>query len=162
MTERVSLEKAELAQLRKFATEALGLELAPTMNAATIAARIKQAAPSIIDIPVADEAPAPSLRTHQGARTTRVRPGTETMKKPVIEVMINIHTSAEPGGRDPVALSHNGVAIFVPRGENVWVREDYLECLDHAEGFAYQPYSEGMGGLESEPRLVMSYPYSLV
>lgn len=158
---RKSLEEASIGELRSFARLFLGLELPENSQRDHTLAAISQVYQGT-DIPILEDAQTQPMHHAGSARNVRKRVDARGNETDVTEVQIELHTSEEPGGNDPVPLSVNGVAILVPRGKPVWIADHYVECLLHAEGAVYAPYTEGLGGLEDRPRMVKSYTFSFV
>lgn len=52
-------------------------------------------------------------------------------------VKLTIAPQEGTGGAEPVFVSHNGVPIFIPRGEPVLVKRKFFEALMHAEVVLY-------------------------
>lgn len=161
--ERIPTDKATLQQLRDFAEVIMGLELAERETKQTILGKLAAAGFTGESVPAVGAAPvaATSRPASTGPGNRRMRPGTEDSAAPVWEVQILIPTSSEPGGDEPVPVGVNGRVMYIPRGEPVWVNETYVEALNNAERYVYEPYTEGMGGL-STPRVVKSYPFQYV
>lgn len=162
---RIDIESASAAELRKFGRVALGLDIAETLNKPQILGKLQEAQytqPFILleEQPAPPGAPAPS-----NGRVTRpaVRANGEPIRREdgrqMIETRIIINRSERPGGDEPVQVGVNGRLMLIPRGEAVFVREDYLEALEHAVEDVYDPYDGGIGGLK-KPRQVQSYPFS--
>lgn len=71
-------------------------------------------------------------------------------------VGLRIPESKEPGGKQAVPLSVNGVRFDVPRNQNVWVPIEFYRVLDNARRWEYD---EGNSGLKM-PREVHDYPFT--
>lgn len=68
-----------------------------------------------------------------------------------------------PGGTEPVPVSLNGSAMYIPRGAPQIIPVEYAEILASAERFVYPEYDpeedNGRGGLK-EPQVVKEYPFN--
>lgn len=73
-------------------------------------------------------------------------------------VTVNIARTEDPGGNDPVPLSVNGRAMYVPRDQDCEIRYPYYEVLKGAVTTKYDQKEDG----EMVPRHVPLYPFSLV
>lgn len=158
-TTRKPLDEASPAELRAFATSALGLEVGKTASRETLIAQIRTVYSGTEIRLYAD----PATPREAPARLRRERPMEKNPKR--TEVAINIHRSDKPGAPDPIWAAVNGIGMWLPRGREIWVPEEYVEVLQHAEEFIYDEYDpdvdKGVGGLR-EPRRVQSYPFSFV
>jgi len=181
MTKRIPISEATPQQLRSFAETVLGLETSRTMNGPTLIGKIRAVGYNLDDIPAempGDGARKVSQVGLSGSWQTFYvedpkRPGRPKMetdvpagKKPVPQphVKIRIPVSAKPGGDEPVPVSVNGRAIYIPRNTDCAVPLKYVEVLMQAEEFHYPEYDQSadlMGGLK-EPTMVKSYDLSVL
>lgn len=158
--ERIKVADATAEQLRTFAVRIMGLEVSDRANRQQVIGKLQEAGFTAETIPALDAQAAPAgRRLGGGGPQRRVRPGTEA--DPVYEVCVTIQATEQPGGQEPVRCEVNGRAIFIPRGEPVWIAEKYAEVLENAVQYVYEEYSDGLGGL-SAPRKVPSYAFSYV
>jgi hypothetical protein len=150
----IPIDDADVGQLRAFATTVLGLELGGRENIPTLRAKIAEAnwTRDVITVTEGGAAP-PSSPSGSHYLTTRVNAKGET------EVKIRLHAQDRPGGDEPLPVSVNGLAFYIPRGEPCFVPEKYIEVLKNAQEDVYESYAGGMGGL-GEARRVPSYPFS--
>lgn len=154
MTTKVAIEKATVAQLRQFATGTLGLELAQHEKRDALLAKIS-AVHDKAEIAVEDEE---QPHQPQGAAP---RPVTDAQQAPAEEmVRVYIDLVDGPGGKDPVFLSVNGVAMLVPRGEEVDIKERYYHALCNAVTHRFESLKDG--GMNPVPRKVPAYPFRRV
>lgn len=153
MNERVSIEEATAAQLRDFATITFGLELKGSENKPTMLGKLETVGYGLDDIPVmGDLTPGPAPVSSDGkVPTIKNDKGEECYK-------ILIQRDGEAGGDEPVPVGVNGVLMYIPRGEPVLVPVAYVEVLNNAVQFIYEPTENGL----KAPRQVTSYPHSLV
>lgn len=152
--QRIPLSAATEEQLRHFATVIMGLDVHHFAKAPGIIAKLQEAGITSLpaDTTAAASAP-PSARRSGEAFNTRINPKTN---KPETKIMI--HTDPRPGGQEPVKVGVNGVWMLIPRGEAVWVPDEYVHVLQNAKEVAFDEYTKGDGGLQGK-REVLSYPF---
>ncbi len=179
-TKRISIKEATLDELRQFATINLGMDVPEKVNVAKLLADI-QAIYQGDTIALVATAPGAGRVLDTRPRRTRIREGTEHFPPPperpedfdihaqyqVTEVCIQVEPSERPGGKDPVEVAVNGAKMFIERGKPQWVREHYIEVLDHAIEWEYPENKNlgpnDLGGLdESKRREVRCFPFSFV
>lgn len=164
-TKHVSIEEATIDQLRWFAEVILQLELNEKSNSNHVRAAIVRAGwPA--DKPIFTNQKAdhyPDNCDDEGNPRPRVREMEFNGKmRQCIRIMIPIQEKA--GGEEPVPVGVNGTVMWIPRAEPVFVPVEYVECLEHAEKFVYEPFSDmpgDMGGLKP-PKIVKEYPFQYV
>lgn len=153
---KIPVGEATAAQLREHATLRMGLEIDGRASANTILAKMREAGfdgeeitvllPDAPTVPRVDPEEVGNRKTVNGRKFRR----------------INIPRQDIPGGEEPVPVGVNGRVMFVPRGEDCWVPEDYIEVLNHAVQAIYEAYDgSNQLGLR-KPRMVKSYPFSYV
>jgi hypothetical protein len=151
----LSDEEATAGQLRAFATIVLGMIDIP-------AGSTKETVISLMS-------PIFKGKTitlfEEGAATTAdgSRPRTEKIVNGRTYVLLTLLRQNKAGGNEPLFVAVNGRGMFVPRGSAVWVPEEYVEVLDHAEEWVYPEYDAGrnmLGGLE-KPTIQHAYPFIL-
>lgn len=159
----VSVAEATLEQLREHATIGMGLEVDGRATRQSILAKMHAAGfkSDTITVLVAEDdvlpasVDSPVQRDEHGSFIMR---GNRKFRQIMIAV------SEQPGGREPVSVSVNGRAMFIPRGERCWVRDAYVEVLRNAVAEVYDPYDPeidgGRGGLRA-PRKVPAYAFSV-
>ena len=182
MSKRIPLNEASLEQLRLFAEASLGLELSPNCNSSTLVNKIKTAAPAIESIPAeiatgAGHKFAAINVQENGWATFSVedpnRPGKVKMETdlqpgetpyPQPHVKIQISASAKPGGDEPVPVSVNGAAMWIPRKKPAVIPLKYALVLQNAVEQRYEEYNQETdmhGGLKA-PNVVQSYDMSIM
>ena len=143
----VAIENATDDQLRTFAAENLGITLKDTEKRPALLARIRGAWDKP-EITVSDVEPIqPKAKQAENANT-----GSDEF------VTVLIERQEEPGGEEPVFLSVNGRALWVPRGEPARIRKPYFDVLKHAVKTVY----EQTGTDEIRSRNVPMYPFRIV
>jgi hypothetical protein len=180
-TKKVALADATLAQLQAFATINLGLDIPEKANKTALLSIIQSAYNGDTIQLVEAQAPSDKLFGGRPART-RIRPGTEHLPEApaedsdefnphgdyqVHEVCIQIDVQDKPGGKAPVFCSVNGRGIYIERGKPQWVRDAYVEVLEHAITWEHPENKDlgphNLGGLDdSTRREVRAYPFSFV
>ena len=164
-TVQKELEKCSVAELDAFARNILNVEGIPEKaNQRQMIALIKRAGWTQATIPVFEVPPQrPSsgsrpmgAAAREASRVEREDPNNGKMR---VYYRILIPMEDKPGGEEPVPLSVNGVAMYVPRGEPCEVPEEYVEVLEHAIMFRYEEYTSGIGGL-GRPTEVLATPFS--
>lgn len=147
---KIAFSRAKAEDLRQFAVEHLGLEVAQGAPRADMIALIKTAwdEDHILVEPASDE-PAPvSIAAAAPAAP------------PAGKVRIIIDQQEGPGGSEPVFLSVNGRAMLVPRGEEVDIPAHYFEVLKNAERHVYDVDKESR--MSNAPRVVPQYPHRVI
>lgn len=145
----VALESATEEQLRTFASDNLGITLKDTDKRPAILARIRGAWDKP-EITVSDDDP-----TIPKAKA-KAAPNTDHGSNEFVTVLIE--RQEEPGGEEPVFLSVNGRALWVPRGEPARIRKPYFEVLKHSVKTVY----EQNGTDEIRSRNVPMYPFRVI
>lgn len=77
-------------------------------------------------------------------------------------VCVRIPNQDKPGGKEAVSVSVNGRRMDIPRERACWIGKEYHEVLLNAKMAIHEEYDPDrnpMGGLESNPQLVHSYPF---
>jgi len=145
----------DVTELRDFATIVMGLELAPTSNTPTTLSRIRAAGYQLDYIEIQGDA-GPAVQNQPSAAA----PATERGEKMVDGrrfMRISIPENDKAGGDEPVFVSVNGKAMFIPRNKTEWVPEEYVEALKNAQEFVYETADDGLG--LKPPRVIQSYPF---
>ncbi len=150
----IPIAEATGPQLRTFAQDTLGIDIRAKDSAEQIRAKVQMAWDR--DIPVNEPNPAPTLAGDQPKPVTN-----EQLEPEEGMVRIFIGIQEEAGGSDPVPVGVNGRIMLIPRGKNVDIPERYLEALQHAVTFKYDPLEDGMG-INPVPREVQLYPFQVV
>lgn len=166
--QQVLLNDATLEQLRGFATNYLGLELAPTLNTDNVRAKITAAWPQPF-ILVPDTNPPTSIESASSPPAPPTAPGEvpgapllagrQTVRPDAGKVRISIARQEGPGGADPVPVGVNGKIMVIPRDEDCDIPYPYYEALSHAIKKVYDPMPDG-NGYNPIPRLVPEYPWN--
>lgn len=84
----------------------------------------------------------------------------ESIKRGEQVIEIVVQASEEAGGGEPVPVSVNGSAIWIPRGVPVRVKRKFADALNLAIRTVYDPDPGPLGGT-LPPRDVRQYPYSV-
>jgi hypothetical protein len=160
---RVPMAEATEAQLREFAQNVLGLAIDHKTKGDKRRAAIGRAWPNQDHILVADtappaEAPAPALDiNHTAVPATKAMVDRTSGLDP--KVKINISREAGPGGDRAVPVSVNGVAMVIPRGEDVTVPYRFYLALRNAITTLVE---QDPNTLEEFRRDTPSYPFQVV
>ena len=159
MADRIALEDASLEDLRAFAL-IMGLDVDGRATRDSLLGKISASGWQGKNIPVAK---AETPKAEQQGKGNR--PAPYKTKGKVEYFGIRIDTQEKPGGDEPVPVSVNGRALFIPRAVGVAVPDHIIEVLEHAEEMVYPETDEvgpgNMGGLKN-PRIVRSYPFSFI
>jgi hypothetical protein len=155
---KIAIEEADLGQLKAFAQTVLGLEFPKNASAQVVRGKMQEAGYNADFITVFEQVqPGPS--SHVDGRSARDASRVEKESGRVY-YRILIPNEEKPGGEEQVPVSVNGRRFDIPRGQVVEVPEEYVEVLENAQAYVYEPYSgEGLGGLKA-PKVVKSYPFS--
>ena len=159
----VSLNEAKAPQLREFLMTVKGAEVDGRDGIDKLKAMLQNIgyAEDFITVPdtrTLSGEPNDGRPVLQRRATDRKTADGET----IYEVRVLLQTSDKAGGDQPVPVGLNGVVMLVPRGEPVWVREEYVEILKNSVEMVYDEYDQArnmMGGLDA-PRFVSGYPFS--
>ncbi|MFN8829160.1 MAG: hypothetical protein ACK50Q_18570 [Labrys sp. (in: a-proteobacteria)] len=166
-TKKIPIDQASAAELRKYATEVLGMaDIKEHMNSQTLRAKIMHVTSAdTIQVTVSDrEADEPIREPSQPRTAISLEPGNEegdTDGAPANEryfhVIINVDSG--PGGKEPVPLNPNGRNMYVPRGKACWIPEAHFEVLKNATTITYhQENSQGDLIATEAPQ----FPYSVM
>lgn len=154
-------------QLRKFATDVLGLEVHHAQKTSSIIAMIKQVSQKDT-IAVDDEPtstgqvgtpppnPNPEISSAQQPKTNKVSTLNSSKGDPV--VCMYLERSEGKDGARPVPVSVNGVAMLIPRGEECKVPYRYYLNLMNAVRTVFDQDKDG----ELQPREVLAYPFRVI
>lgn len=161
-SQKIAVSEATLPQLKAFATTVLGLEVARNATQDIVIGKIREAGYNLDHITVFEEVtPSQRGRTEGSdakASARVVKTGQDGRERVYYRILIP--NEEKPGGEEPVPVGVNGRSMFIPRGQPVEVPEEYVEVLENAEAYVYEPYDgNGLGGLKP-PRAVKSYPFS--
>lgn len=150
----IEIAKATVEQLRAYAESVMGLDLSGSETRAQLRALIAagghEGETIAVPEPASLEAAVRAAPRAQGQRRTNAR-GEE-------EVLILVHTNDGPHGERPVFVACNGRRMGIPRGEEVWVPQPFVNALSDAEMMVYAKVDRGLG----EGRLVKRFPFSYV
>ncbi len=160
-TETIALSKANKTQLQAFARDHLGMTLDDGMTNEAMRAEVRKAA-NRDSIPVTgsgtETIAAPETAEVQPAPINVIAEDTENDR-----VRIIISATEEPGGDEPVFVSVNGKAQYIPRGEEVEIRRPYFEVLMNAETWRYDMQRDANGNPDGMiRRKVLAYPVAKV
>lgn len=136
---KIKIEDASLDQMRQFATEVLGMDVAPQTNSPTLRAKIAQAWDG--DHIEVDGEVGPSGRLVKPAAPATKPTGhqiTAVSAKGDPVVMLVISEQPGKGGDRPVPVGVNGVAILIPRGAPQPVPWRYYQALCSAVQTVYE------------------------
>lgn len=145
-----TVEEASAQELRDFAEISLGLEVNGTENKNVMMARIREAGFTVENIVVYGKPEPVSKGAPDGAREFREEEGRWYQA-------VTIHTDSGEGGDRPLPIRVNGKTMLVPRGERVWIPEEYVGALKDARETVWNMTASGL----SDPRDVPSYPYAI-
>lgn len=158
---KVSLDKATVAQLRAFSDQ-YGLDHADRTTAAQLRALIAEAL-DVTEIDVEDEpedeGPAAPRRPRKAAAAGPARTDGK------LTIMIQEQDPQfVPGGDQPVFVSVNGSAMFIPRGEPVDVPAEFAHALGNARQMVYRQVQgeDGQPAGIGDPREVLAYPFQIL
>jgi hypothetical protein len=163
---QVAFSEATDEQLRWFASTYLQLaDIRPQTPIAKVKAKIAEAwTQDFIMVPDPSAAAAPPPATAGGhpdrkIEAWRMKPADRD--KIMVEVMIPVNEH-EIGGKDPVPLSVNGRALYVPRGQWSKIRLPYFEALVHATKVIYNQTDDTVTGRPGPmvPETVPMYNFS--
>jgi hypothetical protein len=163
-TEHKTWEEATPDEIRRFARTAFGLDVSKHMTREQVRAELAKVGFTGEKIAVFAEAraaPGVSDRTTPGRIPAGSLHYDETSKRTF--VCIRIPHQDKPGGREPVPLNVNGRAMYVPRERACWIGEEYHEVLLNAQVAMYREYDPSedfYGGIETDPEMVKSFPFS--
>lgn len=155
----IPIEEANLAELREFARTILQIEMHNRETAQQMRAKIKEAGYHADKITIFDATSAEATKERRDAGGRHVFKKTDEHGREREYCRILIPNQDKPGGEEPVPVGVNGRVMYVPRGEPHDVPVEYVEALENAVEFIYEPYDgNGLGGLKP-PRTVKSYPF---
>lgn len=142
------ISECTVTELRKYAQEVMGLEVAATANRAQIIAKLASVMQGDhIQIDAAEEANHPPLKQEDD---------------PGEYVTVIIASTEEVGGKEPVWVSVNGRGMFIPRGQPAKIHKRYEHVLKNAVRTVYeQEVTNGIPG-DIVGRAVHSYPYTVI
>lgn len=158
----VPWDEATLPELKKFATESLGMPVNYNIGEETLRGKIRQAfaGDSITVMEVdgegdapASDAPAPPTQAPTDGKALR---GTSASNDP--KVKITIAEVEGPGGKRAIPVGVNGVQMLIPRGRPVDIPYRYYLVLTHAIKTVHEQ-DEASGEIISSD--VPSYPMSV-
>ena len=147
---KIKLSAASGEQVRKFASEVLGLDIKTADTIGSIRAKIAT-------VWEGDE-----IDVEEGGKLAKVQVmPIETKDDDGSEmVRVIIQKTSGVGGSDTIFASVNGRAIWIPRGEPVDLAKKYFEVLQNAVEAIYDQLPDG--GINTEPRMVPVYPYQRI
>lgn len=162
----INMRDATVAQLMKFATEALGLSVHPQTGREKIIARIETAgwqpdtAASERTITImAGDATAPAGK--EDAADTQAQPELSVKERDARIVTINIARTDEAGGDEMVPVGVNGSVMAIPRGQDAPIRWPYFVALLHAVKHLHEPTGKN-NEMDPNPRKVPFYPFTII
>lgn len=133
----LSVEDATRDQLASYATLQYGIEIEPRWNKNTILSRLRDAgfhADSLtMNVAGAEHEPREAAPK---AKSVDDRPAKWAGRR---LVKLSIAKTNEPGGTEPVFVSVNGQAMYIPRGEPSWAPFEYYAALKEASYVEYAP-----------------------
>lgn len=158
-TERIPFNEADKRQLTNFAKVNLGLDIDGRASETEIRSAIQRAMPDIQEIILFDMH---SQEATQGVRSERqsatfMKVDENGREREYCRILIPIED--KPGGEEQVPVSVNGIRYDIPRGSPQDVPVEYVEALQNAEYYVYEPYTgEGLGGLR-KPKVVKRFAF---
>lgn len=147
---RIKLADATASELALFASTVLGIECSAEEGRDALIAKIRPAWTRTtieLDAEAVDAAGAKRITPKDIARSGRKI------------VRIRIPSTDQVGGKEPVPVSVNGKAMYIPRDEDVDVPAEYVEALNHAKRTVYDHHPER--GLINR-REVLRHSYQVV
>lgn len=160
----VSIEEADLDQLKEFATNTLGLEYHKTANKTHMLSMIRKVHEKdtiqVEDAPeVVPHAGQPlDMTPHAPNDTSKEPSGLKSASDPKVTIMIPL--SEKEGGDRPVPVGVNGKQMLLPRGKDIVIPYRYFEALNNAvrTEFRQDPNDDDY---EIKRRDVPSYPFQV-
>jgi hypothetical protein len=151
---RIPIDSASAAQLAAFAALNLGLDVQSGSSANKLRGQINAAGydKDFIEIDT-DEAAASAPRAKAQAFNDYAA-GTRPTK-----VRLIIQSQPGPGGDEPVFVSVNGSAMYIPRGKEAEIPYRYYEALNNARSVTHE--NDDREGLKNA-REVPVYPFSVL
>lgn len=146
----IKVANATKAQLEKYATNVLGLELRDGEHHNALRARVGALVESG-EFKLDEDEPLPAATAPAAPAPPSASVGVEG------RVTILIDLSDEPGGAEPVPVSVNGRNQWIPRGEPVEISVPYFEVLKRAVKHVHDVQRDG--SMNPIPRLVPMYPF---
>lgn len=168
---KVKIDEATKAQLRLYSVQNLGGEFDGKMPIGDMREAVRVAVGGddeftlvqVAGVPGAEFGDAPALTSVAkivGERDTPIAEAAADDDEAKMNAMVRIMISPDEANPRPVPVSHNGVAILIPRGRHVEVRRKYVEILHTAVKVVpiVDPETTRIVGWRS----VHVYPFSVV
>ena len=170
-TRTIPLADATEDELRRFATEALGLPVGPLAKSELIRSRIATCYDRneiILTVteddapPVASEASTSPPATSAAAETPEPVDGHPADVAEVAEpwYIIMIPETETSDGTDPVPVCPNGRNMFIERGKPQRIKHRYFDALNNAKQKVYEQPDGPQG--KTVTREVLSYPFQVI
>jgi hypothetical protein len=122
---RIPTTMLSAAALAEHVTTNMGLDVRPNMGVAAILAKMSQAGFPTDVIEIDDGREEQAVVKRKEPKRGRHIPNKRM-------VQLRIEPQERPGGSEPVFVSVNGVAIYIPRAKVCWVDFKYYEVLRNA------------------------------
>lgn len=137
------IAEATVAELIQFANN-MGIEVSKSATRPVVMAKLQPAWDNDYIMLMAEQ---------EAMQIAAPSPDQDSSKDEKVWVIIDMQEG--PGGEEPVPLSVNGRALFVPRGKPCQIAQRYVEVLRHAKQTTYtQDKDQNM-----IPRTVFMYPW---
>ena len=153
---KVRFDEASPKQLRQFASETLGIQIAENCNLGTCQAKVREAWKPDFILLLDDTAPAEPAGASPPTQETA---GVDGPKPGYVRIVIN-ETEA-PGGADRVKLGVNGKAMLIDRNVPSDIPRPYYLVLLEAYEHRYEMMEDGKS-MNPVPRKIARYPFSLI
>lgn len=150
---KIAIAEATEAQLRRFASDTLGLDVARISKIETLRAKVREAHGH--DEIMAADAPEPEA-LQDAASPARAGKRAAASGK----VKILIAATDEKGGDEPIPVGVNGSVMLVPRGAPVEIPAAHYRVLASAVTDRYE--TDDAGNIKPDPRRVPRFPVTLL
>lgn len=166
---QIPIDDATKEQLLQFAAENLGMNMHPNTGLGKVRANIRKAwsAPHIVlfnpvdrgptDVEDLEATPSNSGQSENLTANIRALGGSSSKNDPKVRMIVNEQEGA--GGKRPIYVGVNGVAMLIPRGEEVDVPYRYYLVLKAAVQTLFE---QDDATHELNSRSVQSYPFQVV
>lgn len=155
-TVKIPIENASRDELFRFGTEVLGLDIDKRCNEATVRGKISNVFQGdMITLNTSD------AHDHQAGDAPAIKEGVVYRGggKGDPKVTLVVNEQEGEGGRRPVFVSVNGVAMLIPRNKKVTIAYRYYEALKNAVRTSYEQ-DQRSGDIHSSD--VPTYPFNIV
>lgn len=81
-------------------------------------------------------------------------------------VVVHVAESADPNAENPVHVSVNGSAVYIPRGHDIVVKRKYVEVLARAKATGIRTVqrtnADGIRYIHTDRATALKYPFNVV